>query len=315
MLKYILKRIIWLIPVLLGVTVIVFTLLYFAPGDPALMALGDTATDEALDRYREELGINGTYLERLGRYVLGMVQGDLGISFKTKTPVTSELAPRLAKTMNISLWSIIFSIVIGILLGIISAIRQYSVFDAVATGISLFGISMPMFWQGLMLILLCSVWLNWLPPSGYGSFKQMVMPVLALGVNGFATIMRTTRSSMLDVMNQDYIRTAKAKGQTYWNVILKHGLRNALIPIITVIGMQISVLLAGSTIAESIFSIAGVGKYMIDSINFRDYNAVQGAVLMVSFIAALINLFVDIAYTFADPRIKNTFVSSKKKKS
>ncbi len=315
MLKYILKRILWLIPVLLGVTVIVFTLLYFAPGDPALMALGDTATEEALDRYREELGINGSYLERLGRYVLGMVQGDLGISFKTKTPVVSELAPRLAKTMNISLWSIMFSIVIGILLGIISAIKQYSVFDAVATGISLFGISMPMFWQGLMLILLCSVWLNWLPPSGYGSFKQMIMPVLALGVNGFATIMRTTRSSMLDVMNQDYIRTAKAKGQTYWNVILKHGLRNALIPIITVIGMQISVLLAGSTIAESIFSIAGVGKYMIDSINFRDYNAVQGAVLMVSFIAALINLFVDIAYTFADPRIKNTFVGKKKKKS
>lgn len=315
MLKYILKRILWLIPVLLGVTVIVFTLLYFAPGDPALMALGDTATEEALDRYREELGINGSYLERLGRYVLGMVQGDLGISFKTKTPVVSELAPRLAKTMNISLWSIIFSIVIGILLGIISAIKQYSVFDAVATGISLFGISMPMFWQGLMLILLCSVWVNWLPPSGYGSFKQMIMPVLALGVNGFATIMRTTRSSMLDVMNQDYIRTAKAKGQTYWNVILKHGLRNALIPIITVIGMQISVLLAGSTIAESIFSIAGVGKYMIDSINFRDYNAVQGAVLMVSFIAALINLFVDIAYTFADPRIKNTFVGKKKKKS
>ena len=315
MLKYILKRILWLIPVLLGVTVIVFTLLYFAPGDPALMALGDTATEEALDRYREELDINGSYLERLGRYVLGMVQGDLGISFKTKTPVVSELAPRLAKTMNISLWSIIFSIVIGILLGIISAIKQYSVFDAVATGISLFGISMPMFWQGLMLILLCSVWVNWLPPSGYGSFKQMIMPVLALGVNGFATIMRTTRSSMLDVMNQDYIRTAKAKGQTYWNVILKHGLRNALIPIITVIGMQISVLLAGSTIAESIFSIAGVGKYMIDSINFRDYNAVQGAVLMVSFIAALINLFVDIAYTFADPRIKNTFVGKKKKKS
>lgn len=315
MLKYIIKRIIWLIPVLLGVTVIVFTLLYFAPGDPALMALGDTATEEALENYREELGINGSYLERLGRYVVGLVQGDLGISYKTKTPVVSELAPRLAKTMNISLWSIIFSIVIGILLGIISAIKQYSVFDAIATGISLFGISMPMFWQGLMLIIICSVWLNWLPPSGYGSFKQMIMPVLALGVNGFATIMRTTRSSMLDVMNQDYIRTAKAKGQTYWNVILKHGLRNALIPIITVIGMQISVLLAGSTIAESIFSIAGVGKYMIDSINFRDYNAVQGAVLMVSFIAALINLFVDIAYTFADPRIKNTFVSKKKKKS
>ena len=315
MLKYIIKRIIWLIPVLLGVTVIVFTLLYFAPGDPALMALGDTATEEALENYREELGINGSYLERLGRYVVGLVQGDLGISYKTKTPVVSELAPRLAKTMNISLWSIIFSIVIGILLGIISAIKQYSVFDAIATGISLFGISMPMFWQGLMLIIICSVWLNWLPPSGYGSLKQMIMPVLALGVNGFATIMRTTRSSMLDVMNQDYIRTAKAKGQTYWNVILKHGLRNALIPIITVIGMQISVLLAGSTIAESIFSIAGVGKYMIDSINFRDYNAVQGAVLMVSFIAALINLFVDIAYTFADPRIKNTFVSKKKKKS
>lgn len=315
MLKYILKRILWLLPVLLGVTVIVFTLLYFAPGDPALMALGDTATQEALDNYREQLGINGTYLERLGRYVVGLCRLDLGISFKTKTPVAVELAPRLAKTMNISLWSIIMSIVVGILLGIVSAIKQYSLFDAIATGISLFGISMPMFWQGLMLIIVCSVWLNILPPSGYGSVKQMIMPVLALGVNGFATIMRTTRSSMLDVMNQDYIRTAKAKGQTYWNVIMKHGLRNALIPIITVIGMQISLLLAGSTIAESIFSIAGVGKFMIDSINFRDYNAVQGAVLMVSFIAAIINLFVDIAYTIADPRIKNSFVSKKKKKS
>ena len=314
MFRYIIKRILWLIPIMLGVIIISFTLLYFAPGDPALMALGDTATEEALENYRVELGINGTYLERLGRYLVHFVQGDLGMSYKTKTPVLQELGPRLIKTLNVSFWSIIISIVIGVVLGIVSAIKQYSIFDSIATGISLFGVSMPMFWQGLMLIIIFSVWLNWLPPSGYGTPAKMVMPVLALGVNGFANIMRTTRSAMLDVMNQDYIRTAKAKGQTPRKVIFKHGLRNALIPIITVIGMQITVLLAGSTIAESIFSIAGVGKYVTDSVNYRDYNAVQGCVVMVSLIAAVVNLFVDIIYTFADPRIKNSFVTTKKRK-
>ena len=216
MLKYIIKRLLWIIPVLIGVTVIVFTILYFSPGDPAYLALGDNATPEAVEAYRVEMGINGTYWERLGRTLLGLLKGDLGISYRSRTPVLDELIVRFKVTFNISAWSIILGILLGIFFGIISALKQNTVWDSLATGCALFGISMPMFWQGLMLILIFSVWLGWLPASGYGdSWKQMVMPVIALGVNSSATIMRTTRSSMLEVMRQDYIRTARAIG--WWS--------------------------------------------------------------------------------------------------
>ena len=231
MLNYIIKRILWIIPILIGVTIVVFTILYFSPGDPAYLALGDNATPEAVEAYRIEMGINGTYWERLGRTLLGLFQGDLGISYRSRTPVLNELLVRFSVTFNISAWSIVLGIILGIFFGIVAALKQNTILDSLCTGCALFGISMPMFWQGLMLILIFSVGLGWLPASGYGnSWTQMIMPVVALGVNSSATIMRTTRSSMLEVMRQDYIRTAKAKGQTYWMVILSHALQNAMIP-------------------------------------------------------------------------------------
>ena len=311
MLKYIIKRLLWIIPVLFGVAIVVFTILYFSPGDPAYLALGDNATPEAVEAYRVEMGIDGTYWERLGRLLTGMLHGDLGLSFRSKTPVMDELLVRFKVTFNISAWSIVLVIILGIFFGIVSALKQNSIWDTLSTGCALFGISMPMFWQGLMLILIFSVWLDWLPASGYGTWQQMVMPVIALGVNSSATIMRTTRSSMLEVMRQDYIRTAKAKGQTYWAVVLRHALKNAMIPIVTVIGLQMGTLLAGSIVTEVIFSIAGVGKYLVDSMNARDYNAVQGCVLLIAFVSAILNLIVDIIYTFIDPRMKTMYASSK----
>ena len=222
-----------------------------------------------------EMGINGTYWERLGRTLGGLLKGDLGLSYRSRTPVLNELLVRFKVTFNISAWSIVLGIILGIFFGIISALKQNTLWDSLSTGCALFGISMPMFWQGLMLILVFSVWLGWLPASGYGSsWKQMIMPVIALGVNSSATIMRTTRSSMLEVMRQDYIRTAKAKGQTYWAVVIRHALRNAMIPIVTVIGLQLGVLLAGSIVTEVIFSIAGVGKYLVDSVTTPPCRAV-----------------------------------------
>lgn len=312
MLKYIIKRILWIIPILIGVTIVVFTILYFAPGDPAYLALGDNATPEAVEAYRIEMGINGSYWEQLGRVLLGLVQGDLGTSFRSRTPVLDELLVRFSVTFNISAWSIVLGIILGIFFGIVAALKQNTILDSLCTGCALFGISMPMFWQGLMLILIFSVGLGWLPASGYGnSWTQMIMPVVALGVNSSATIMRTTRSSMLEVMRQDYVRTAKAKGQTYWMVILRHALKNAMIPIVTVIGLQLGVLLAGSIVTEVIFSINGVGKYLVDSMNARDYAAVRGCVLLIAFVSAILNLIVDIIYTFIDPRMKTMYESSK----
>lgn len=315
LLSYIFKRILWIIPVLFGVAIICFTILYFAPGDPALLALGDSATPEALEAYREELGINGTYFERLGRYVLNLAKGDLGLSYRSRTPVINELMKRFAVTLHISSWSIVLGIVLGLVFGIVAALNLNTIWDSLATGAALFGVSMPMFWQGLMLILIFSVGLKWLPPSGYGnSWKQLIMPVIALGVNSSATIMRTTRSCMLEVLRQDYITTAKAKGQSYRVVIIKHALRNAMIPIITVIGLQMSALLAGSVITEVIFSIGGVGKYLVDSISGRDYAAVLGSVILIAFVSAVMNLIIDIIYTFIDPRMKTMYEVTKSKK-
>ena len=305
MLKYIIKRLLWIIPVLIGVTIIVFTILYFSPGDPAYLALGDNATPEAVEAYRVEMGIDGTYWERLGRTLGGLLKGDLGLSYRSRTPVLNELLVRFKVTFNISAWSIVLGIILGIFFGIISALKQNTLWDSLSTGCALFGISMPMFWQGLMLILVFSVWLGWFPPSGYGSsWKQMVMPVIALGVNSSATIMRTTRSSMLEVMRQDYIRTAKAKGQTYWAVVIRHALRNAMIPIVTAVGMQFSLVMTGSALAETVFSMPGIGRLVFDSISKRDTPMVTGSIILCCVLMAFINLAVDILYAYCDPRIK-----------
>ncbi len=310
MLKFIIKRLLWIIPVLFGVAIIVFTILYFSPGDPALQALGDNASPEAIEAFNKDMGLDGTYFDRLVRLVTGLCKGDLGKSYKTRTPVINELVTKFKVTLHISAYAIILGIILGIFFGIISALYQNSIWDTLSTGVALFGISMPMFWQGLMLILLFSVILNWLPPSGYGTWQQMIMPVVALGVNSSATIMRTTRSSMLEVMRQDYIRTAKAKGQKFSTIVIRHALHNAMIPIITVIGLQLSALLAGSIVTEVIFSISGVGRYLVDSMTARDYAAVQGCVILIAFVSAILNLIVDIIYTFIDPRMKTMYESA-----
>ncbi len=307
LLRYILKRLLWMIPVIIGVSVIIFTILYFAPGEPAMIALGDSATPETIAVFNETYGYNGTYLERLSHYILGLFRGDLGISYLTSQPVLDELLSRFSVTMTLASLSLVVGIVVGISAGIVSAVRKYSIWDTAATTISLFGVSMPIFWQGLMLILIFSVNLKWFPSTGFGGVKSYILPILTLGFNSAATITRNARSSMLDVLSQDYIRTAKAKGQKQNKVIWKHALKNALIPIITVAGLQFISLLSGSVICESIFSMAGVGKYLVDSVNQRNYSSVQGTVIFIAVLAAIVNLMTDILYTWIDPRMKSMF--------
>ena len=305
MLRYVIKRLLYLIPVIIGVVFIVFTLLYFAPGDPALVALGDHASEEDYEAYRESIGTNGTYLERLVRYYSGMLHGDLGVSYRTRNPVTEELSYRFGRTFMLATCSFVIGTVVGIIMGVLSAIRQYSVFDWFSTVFSLIGISTPTFATGFLFIIIFAVKLRWFPASGWNGWdSHLVLPVAVLGFASIGMVMRATRSSMLDVLKQDYITTAKAKGQTNSSVIFKHALRNALIPIITMCSLQYINLLSGSYIAESVFAIAGLGSYMVSSLNNRNYSSVLGAVILLAIIAAVINLITDIMYTFIDPRLR-----------
>ncbi len=315
MLKFIVKRIVLLIPIIIGVVFIVFTLLYFAPGDPARLVLGDAASEEDIQRYHEELGIDGTYFQRLARYYSGLIKGDLGVSYKTRKPVTDELVYRFSRTFVLATSSFIIGSIIGILMGIISAVKQYSVFDWFSTVFSLIGISTPTFATGLLLIIVFALNLKLLPASGWGGFdRHLILPVACLGFASIGMIMRATRSSMLDVLKQDYITTAKAKGQSNSSVIFKHALRNSMIPIITMCSLQYINLLSGSYIAESIFAIAGSGSYMVSALNSRNYASVLGAVIMLAVIAAIVNLVTDIIYTFINPRLKTEYMKIKKEK-
>lgn len=308
MYKYIFRRILMLVPVMLGVSFIVFSLMYFTPGDPAKIMLGETAPKADVERLREEMGLNDHYLVQYGRYVKNaVVHQDIGRSYITKRPVVDEITDRFPATLKLAALGVIVAVVIGIPTGIISATRQYSIFDNVSMIGALLGVSMPNFWQGLMLILFFSVNLKWFPSSGFTSFKHMVLPAITIGTSSAAIITRMTRSSMLEVVRQDYIRTARAKGQSESVVINKHALKNALIPIITVIGLQFGGLLGGAVLTESIFSIPGVGRLMVDSIKSRDFPVVQGGVLFIAITFSIINLFVDILYAYVDPRIKSQY--------
>ena len=239
MIKFILKRLVMMIPVLLGVTLVVFTIMYFTPGDPASIILGDMATEEDRAIFNEEHGLNGSFIEQYVSYMKRViVHGDLGTSYTTKMSVTSEILSRFPTTFKLAGVSILLACVIGIVCGIISATRQYSVFDRMATAASLIGVSLPNFWQGMMLVIVFSAGLGWFPPSGFSTPRHWVLPAVTIGTSSAANIMRMTRSSMLEIVRQDYIRTARSKGQREEVVIWKHALRNALIPIITVIGLS-----------------------------------------------------------------------------
>ena len=307
MVKYIVKRFIALIPVLLGVTLIIFTLLYFTPGDPALIMLSDeAATPEAIAQIHEELGLDDPFWVRYGNYVLDLLRGDLGVSYLNKRPVAEMLLERLPRTMTLACASAVLATVLGITFGVIAAVKHNSIFDNLCMIFALGGVSMPHFWQGLLLMLLFGVKLGWLPVSGYGTLAQLILPALTIGYGCMAIIARMTRSSMLEVINQDYINFARAKGQKKFIIITRHALQNALIPIITTIALQFGILLGGSVITESIFAIPGIGKLMVDSIRASNYPVVKGGVLMIAFIYCVNNLLVDIIYAFIDPRIKTS---------
>lgn len=309
MLKYIAKRILYLIPVLIGVSLIVFGLLFISPGDPARNILGTNAPEEAVRELREEMGLNEPFHIQYGNYIKKIItKGDLGSSYITKIPVVKEIQSRAGSTVKLAFLSITFAVLIGIPIGIISAIKQYSIFDNITMIFALIGISMPVFWLGLLLIMLFSVYLGILPSSGFSTPIHMILPAIALGSQSVSVITRMTRSSMLEVINQDYIRTARAKGQRERIVIWKHALNNALIPIVTVIGIQFGQLMGGALMTEVIFSIPGIGRLMVDSIKMRDTPMVLGCVFFVAVTFSLVNLIVDILYTYIDPRIKTKYV-------
>jgi peptide/nickel transport system permease protein len=306
MYRYAIRRLVSLVPVLVGVAFIVFTLLYMTPGDPARMALGDLATDEMTAEFREKEGLDDPFLAQFGRYLYNALRGDLGRSYMTKSSVFSELTASFPDTFKISACAILIALVLGIPFGIVSAVKQYSIFDSLTMLFAMVGMSMPVFWLGLLLILTFSVHLRWLPSSGLDSFSALILPSATLATQSLAIITRMTRSSMLEVIRQDYIRTARAKGQKESVVILRHALRNALIPIVTVAGVQFGVLLGGAVLTESIFSIPGIGRLMVSSIKMRDYPVVQGGVLFIAFAASFVNLIVDLLYVAIDPRIKQS---------
>ena len=308
MLRYIIRRVLFLIPVLLGVAFCVFTLLYLTPGDPARMVLGDMATDEAIKEFRDKEGLNDPYLVQFGNYVWKAINGDIGRSYSSRRPVMKELLTAFPYTLKLSAFAMIIAILIGIPCGIISAIKQYSWFDTITMIFAMVGLSMPVFWLGLLLILLFSVHLRWLPSSGFSTFKAMILPSVALAAQSISMVTRMTRSSMLEVVRADYIRTARAKGQKESIVIWVHALRNALIPVVTLCGLQFGSLLSGAILTETVFAVPGVGQLMIRAIMARDYPMVQGGVLFVAIAFSIVNLLVDLLYACIDPRIKADLV-------
>ena len=305
MIKYIIRRILFLIPVMIGVAFCVFTLLYLTPGDPARMVLGDLATEESLQEFREKEGLNDPFLVQFGNYLYKAVtQGDIGRSYITKRPVMQDIMGAFPYTLKLSAFAMLIAILIGIPCGILSAIKQYSFFDTITMIFAMIGLSMPVFWLGLLLILYFSVHLRWLPSSGFDTFSAMVLPAVALSAQAISMVTRMTRSSMLEVVRADYVRTARAKGQNESVVIWVHALRNALIPVVTLCGLQFGHLLSGAILTESIFAIPGVGRLMVEAIKMRDYPTVQGGVLFVAVAFSVVNLLVDLVYAYIDPRIK-----------
>ncbi|QQO09534.1 ABC transporter permease [Breznakiella homolactica] len=317
MIKYILKRLLLMIPVLLGVTFIVFFILNLTPGDPAAIILGDQATAEALELKREELGLNDPLLVRYFNYMKNMLRGDLGTSYKNKISVWDQVWDKFPNTVILAFAGIFVALLIGIPVGILSAKKQYTAMDNVSVVLSLVGVSMPNFWLGLLFSLLFALKLGWLPSQGMGTgfiplLRSIVLPALTLGTGAAATVVRMTRSSMLEVIRQDYIFTARSKGITEQEVTRRHMFKNALIPIITAVGLQFGVLLGGAMLTETVFSWPGLGRLMVDSIGSKDIPMVLGAVIFMAVTFSIVNLCVDIIYAFVDPRIKSQYKTTSK---
>lgn len=308
MFQYILKRILWLIPILLGVSFIVFTIMYLSPGDPVTLILGEGASEQAYEALRIEMGLDRSFFGQFFSYIKGVfIDQDLGRSYVSNRMVLDEILVRLPNTIKLASWSILFATLVGIPLGVISATRPYTKLDNFVMFISLMGVSIPTFWFALLLIILFTSTLGWLPATGFTTWQHMVMPVFALATSSMGAIVRITRSSMMDVLDQDYIRTSEAKGVSDGKIIFQHALRNALIPVVTVVGLQFGALLGGAVLTETIFSINGIGSLMVNAIRTRDAMMVQGGVLFIAFLFTLVNLAVDILYAYIDPRIRSQY--------
>ena len=332
MLAYSIRRLLALIPVLIGMSLIVFGIIRAIPGDPALAILGQKATPEAISALRHSLGLDKPWYTQYVSYITDLLKGDFGTSIRTHAAIREEIWPHLAATIELSVLAMIIAVVIGINLGIISAWKQNSAIDVLAMVIALVGVSMPVFWLGLMAQWVFSIKLGWLPSIGrenirdpveaitnfylidtllhgridqfWEAVRHLVLPSIALATIPMAIIARMTRSSMLEVLRSDYIRTARAKGQKMFWVVYKHGLKNAFIPILTVIGLQTGLLLGGAILTETIFGWPGIGSYIYDAIQYRDYPVIQSGILLVAFIFVIINLVIDLLYAAFDPRIK-----------
>jgi len=329
---YIVKRLAMLVPVMLGVSIIAFSLIHLAPGDPARTMLGERATQEQLNEIREKYGLDEPIYVQYGIWLNDVLHGDLGRSITTHEEVAKEIGDRFPNTMELAIAAMIFAIVVGVFAGVISATKQYSITDYTFMGIALFGISMPVFWLGIMLMMIFGVFLGWLPiggridllipfqrvtgfmvfdsiitgnsPALISVLRHLILPAVALGTIPMAMIARVSRSSMLEVLRQDFIRTERAKGLSERMVIYKHAVRSAMVPVVTVIGLNVGLLLAGAILTETVFSWPGIGRLVVNAVYERDYPLVVGCILVFAIAFVIVNLITDILYTRIDPRIQ-----------
>jgi peptide/nickel transport system permease protein/oligopeptide transport system permease protein len=304
MTTYLLRRILIALPTLLGVVVLVFLMVRLAPGDPAVLLAGEFATPETLEAIRARYGLDRSLPEQFLIYLEALLRGDLGESARSRRPVLEELKTYFPNTLELASAAILVAVLTGIPLGVLAALRPGSGLDLSVMVLALLGVSMPVFWFGLLAILIFSVGLGWFPVAGKGTLAHLVLPAITLGINATALLARMTRGTLLEVLSQDYIRTARAKGLAERVVIFKHALRNALIPVVTVVGLEFGTLLSGAVITETIFAWPGLGQLLVGSILARDYPVVQGAVLLVAISFVLINLLVDLLYAAIDPRVR-----------
>jgi peptide/nickel transport system permease protein len=312
MFAYIVRRILATIPVMAIVALFVFSLLYIAPGDPAAVIAGDQATPADVERIRQSLGLDRPFLVRFGEWVFRILRGDLGVSIFTNLPVSTMIGQRVQPTLSLMVLTLILAVSIAVPMGVVAAWRQGTFIDRAVMGFAVLGFSVPVFVVGYLLAYVFALELDWLPVQGYTSLDQgffpwlenLILPAIALGGVYIALIARITRATMLEVLQQDYIRTARAKGAGQANVLFLHALKNAAVPIVTVIGIGIALLIGGAVVTESVFAIPGLGRLTVDAILRRDYPVIQGVILLFSFVYVLVNLLIDILYTFLDPRIR-----------
>ncbi|MCO4101206.1 MAG: ABC transporter permease [Gemmatimonas sp.] len=303
MLQLLARRLMLAVPTLVGVLVVVFLLLYVAPGDPVQAMVGERADAGTIARLRAELQLDAPLPVQFANYAGKIVRGDLGRSYITNRPIVSDIAERFPRTLLLAGAAMLLATLSGVTIGVLAAVKPNGWFDRLALAVTYLGISFPVYWIGLLLIVLFAVTLRWLPASGYGRIEFLVLPALALGSRSIAYLARVTRGAMLEVLGADFVRTARAKGLAEGGVIVRHALRNALIPVVTVIGLDFGAYLTGSILTETIFSWPGIGRYVVMAISRRDLPAVQGSVLFLSLVFVTVNLLTDVAYRKVDPRV------------